>query len=246
MQLTKRVGPSYRQRLPDQLSRALVVAATAMREDVDHRLPLLLRRDIYDALGGRRTKRRYRSRTWLAILAAQRVYPVAASALPGHVDLVDRWLAIATDLVQGHMEPDSPSVTEYVLPGITVLLRPYYEDPTFASRLNENASGAVRAANLAAAEALGDEGLDLLSHYPVRTPDGSELPGEYMTDEQLIWTGAADAAACAARAEAWKAGEDRWDSRRQKGFWEWWLHEAVPKAFALGSTRTSRPYHCLV
>jgi hypothetical protein len=220
--------------MPEQLRRALDVATTSMHDDVQHRLSLVLRKKIYDPLGRKRTTRRYRSRTWLAILASQRVHPVAAAAVPWRVDLIDQWLALATDLVEGRMRPDAEPVDKYVRPGFTVLVRPYLEDPVFASRFTLNVDCAFRSAAFAAFEALGDEGLGDLESYPVLLPDGSELLGERVADEALVWTGASDAAV----AECWNAGENRWDAQRQKLFWDWWLLEAVPGAFELGRRRT--------
>jgi hypothetical protein len=223
--------------MPEQLLRALDVASTSMHDDDQHRLPLTLRKQIYDALGRKRTKRRYRSRTWLAILASQRVRPIAKSAVPGRVDLIDRWLALATELVEGRIKPDADPIVEFVHPGYTAFVRPYLEDPDFASRFTFNVDCAFRSAAFATFEAIGIEGLSDLEGYPVSLPNGSELPGEQMTDEALVWTGATDTAACAAVAESWNAAENCWGAQRQKWFWDWWLLEAVPEAFALGSKR---------
>jgi hypothetical protein len=216
-------------------------AHASMQAAALHRLPLLYRKEIYDCFGRKRTRSRYRSRTWLAIIAARRVYPIATSAVPDAASLLDQWLLIATELVEQRMSRDSPSVRNYVLPGFTVLMRPYTEDDRLKGHSSLEAICAFGAAHDAACEAIGDEGFDRLDGYPWRQPDGSELPGELMPDEELVSTGAVDAAASAAVAEAWDSTARTWNADRQYVYWNWWLHEAVPEAYALGRRRMRAP-----
>jgi Immunity protein Imm5 len=223
--------------LSESLREILDQAYTAMNADSLHRLPLLYRKEIYDCFGRKRTRSRYRSRTWLAIIAARRVYPIAAVALPDAIELLDRWLEIATALVEQRLSRDSALVRDFVLPGFTALMRPYPEDENDEEHNSLEATCAFMAAYDAACEAIGDEGFDRLDGYSWRQPDGSELPGELMPDEELVSTGAVDAEASAAVAEAWSSTARTWDADRQYAYWNWWLHEAVPEAYALRRRR---------
>jgi hypothetical protein len=231
-------GPA--RQVPERLRNALELALTFMHADSQRRLPWILRDIIYDAFGRKRTKNRYRCRTWVSILAARRVYPFAASAVPGGVEIIDRWLDLATDLVEQRISRDAGPVKEYVLPGFTNVIEPYYEDPDIVTRITFNVNCAFRAADIAAAEAIGSEGLEQVDSYVVRNVDGVVTSDYYMRDEQLVWTGASDAAACAAVAEAWDMEKGRWDPARQERFWQWWLTDAVPRAWQLGHRRIER------
>lgn len=216
-------------RMPPVLSDAIEAARAALATRPTHELSIRDRLPIYAALTSEGAEVAYRARVWLDIHAARHVLHHATQAVPAEAQLAVRDLELATQLVDGSLNPEASEVLARLKAGLPDLDELWPADATInTSRVN----GVLIAARLTLWEAAGHVvGGERLAEYRVRKLDGSWLLAEDWSDSALMFTGASDPAAPASVAASFDERYGRCDARDLLRFWEDWLSFGVPGAW---------------
>jgi immunity protein Imm5 of predicted polymorphic toxin system len=202
--------PSWRA-LPPELQSALQFASDALRNDPSGALPLPYRRAIWAALGPPTPRGPgHRRRVDLDVRTVQRVLPIWQSA---HAD-DDRplqMLQLAQSVLDGTVDADSATRTR---DRFEVEVQDL-EDEDFAPGYVGDA--AVHAVVTAEVDHQPDA-------FPPQTRD------EDLDADQ--WDTSYYAAAAASGTAPGDPSDDNQSQERRRGFWRWYLEEAVPAAYA--------------
>lgn len=218
--------------LPAPLMSALEHAAQVMYSDPQHQFPATLRRDLYKLL---RKSQRANAVSWLSIMSAERVLPIAQAGAPDQAFLAVRLLAMAKALAMGHKI--APAEVHAILnPGYYALVEPFMEDENLSVLFTFRVNSAFYAAFCALMHANGYLTLQQLTNYRIEV-NGQMVSGKKLGDEYIARIGASDAAAAAAVAEAWDSEAENWNCEKLKRYWQWWLFEALPAAWDLGAKK---------
>jgi hypothetical protein len=207
-----------------------------------------IRQQIYHALGPKTDSVSNRARGWLAVLSARRVLPIFTQAFP-NMPLPQELLDTAAKILHG--EVDDGTVTTLLNHGYHAAGNCWgYDEEDMPVSIDLAGSAAYHALK----EAHGTEPLTNLHKYlslgTVTTLQGADslnsefkvainpepLSGDKWTDERLCHVDAADTAAVAAMAYASQEHGDKYDPQKPEEFWEWWLTEAIPAAWAMAES----------
>lgn len=218
--------------LPDSLSGVVNEALAAVRASPSHRFAPHQRQAVYAALSPVSDSLNYRVRAWLAIITARRVLPIFQQALPLE-EMPRRLIDLAEAVVQGKLAADSMEVKSYADQSYHRMSSARLATMPWPVHL------AAYAARKALLEACGIEPLSDLDECCMYTFDGDAIPGSEWTDEDLCLDEAGDAASAAAVASAADTSTSfattstpACEPAKLLEFWEWWLTEAVPAAWA--------------
>jgi hypothetical protein len=219
--------------LPLAVQQLVQESLATMYSASSHRLSVQWRRKLYEALASSAAEPGARAQGWLAILAAQWVFPLVQQALP-QVALPGHLLALAEDVMQGKLSATDSAVEEALNDSYLAMGNP--------SGFEDHHSVAVNAAAYACRKALGEacgyQPLKYLDEVAARGTDGTWIPASQWTDEMLAHDETGDTAATAAIAAATDVEANifvdphpRCDPLRLQVFWTWWLLEAIPAAW---------------
>jgi hypothetical protein len=229
--------------LPTELQRCLAEALAEMRADPAHQLRPYRRQVIYEALGPPDDPATNRTRGWLGVVIARFVLPVwetIATDLAielrsryGYDDQGIQWLdlsaparalAIIEDLVKGR-QLDAES---------RVFLHErfyYWQNIGLQKWFPDKAWWPVSAIYWAQPDKTGYFGGGEDWDTPSFSADDSD-EDRYLSPVDLAGLGVR-AYASIYDSTRDRAHEFRLDAQRSQEFWEWWLQEAVPRAWAL-------------
>jgi len=188
--------------LPQALHAAITQGMDAMRAHPEHHLVPALRRRIYEGFGPRSDQRVRRARSLLALGAARRALECGET---DHLNCIP----IAEEVLAGMRRYGD---ARWFLHGI------YGGQGPDERRIGWTAVYGEEAARVALGEVLDGPDLDQLDQGPNVEDNIGMIP--------------IDAAATAAMAEAWDDQMQRINANWLRGFWEWWLTEAIPAAWA--------------
>lgn len=227
--------------MPKALQEAVEACQAATRSHPEHQLIAVQRRSIYRAFGQPRSATNYRARSWLGIITARHVLPIGAQALPEEAKVARQIIDLAEAIVTGAVAATSPEVEHYGSLGYFGWITPLLEDLErrgLGETFTLNVNCAFRAAYFAFLEACGVRGLEDLRHYVNRRRDGPVKERlQKMSDLDIAFLGASDAAAPAAVAEGWDSQANAWRPAALEAFWNWWLTRAVPAAWEAALTQ---------
>ncbi len=193
-------------------------ALIIVRAHPQHQLDWQLRRAMYTAFGEYTDLSVTRARGRLAILSAQKVYPIFHAAYLDD-DLPESLLRAAVGLLDGTVTQDEAAEIQDI--GYHIFGNDLYDE------LN------VQAAGYSAYKALMEvrgwrDPFEQVVHGGVLNQSGERVP---FTDQELASLEAGDTAGTAAIAFAGNAESDALNVEKLLSFWEWWLIEAIPLAW---------------
>lgn len=202
-------------RIPDDLEQRIANALAQLRARTDGQLPLPLRRYVRQGLGPWTADEAgsyspgWRRRARLARLVAERVMPLWAQDRPDD-DLPQRMLQLADDVLAGRTTSEDAREEANIAAG------ELYADSRAAGPAGSAGFAAVNAV-LAATD--GDY-------------DPEDVPADYDDDDldPYGWEGAFHAAF----AEAPYSPPEMGDVEARRRYWQWYLEQAVPAAYAAG------------
>jgi len=219
--------------LPVALREAIDDALASMRLHRQYRLEAPPRLRIYDEFGSWLDPEANRARGLLALWTARHVLPLAQAPRAWSYDL-EEIVETAEDVLTGMLVRSAARV-QYAR-----VTEGRWHDPEFYGHV---AAYVTAAAYYALSEVIGGMGLEADVRANMFNPDGYvRLGGRSSTarwTEEEEYRG--DAAAWAALAAAWDGDDDdqasfeRFNPADFREFWEWWLTEAVPAAWAARS-----------
>jgi hypothetical protein len=251
--------------LPSSLYVPLDEARMAMEEHPGHHLAPYYRTRIYQVLMRDRNPfikaKNGGARGWLAVLSAEKVLPVfehgsfRVEDIPkGKLELPSQLLDLSKRVMHNDISP-SQALQE------AAALDAHQEFNMMLNESNYDPEGfPVNAimAGLAAATALGEAcGLDDLSllqgderrrwlSEPIRgktsqveRDSAQAFSQDDPIDETFVLKVNPDAAAYAAVAYSCGINSTKCDPQRLRGFWTWWLTEALPKAWKLTTEKSA-------
>lgn len=200
--------------MPLAVQQAVASAQAAMLQHPQQTVPPFFRKAIYDAIGSQRQGRAYRVRTRLNLYAAEHVLPVWQQEMSTDTTIL-RMLDLIRKLLDGAIDVDTArkSAGEAY---------EWHEKLGSHPEIGARAYCAAAAAIQAVFEATGR---DPLEYTP--PADAADFEVDYGPD---FWS--TDAASFAAAAYAGRLGYPDSDSLQRRGFWQWWLTEAIPQAFS--------------
>ena len=200
------------------LSGALACAIAAARNILvfgpDHDLPPWQRLAVYTALAAADRHRGQRASGCLAISTARKVLPISSGGGTGD-RLAEHVLHTAELVMRG-------SVSRAHAEDIAGRAWEQLEDSGRQASQDTESFYAKEAAVIALFEVLGR---DPLHTVVIREGDTNEVLDPWSTD----------AALCAALAYAGGPWEPRSDPARRLEFWEWWLADAIPRAWNMAA-----------
>ncbi len=216
--------------LPSQLQFLVVQELEKLHQRSNHRVDAQTRRSIYQAFGPPTERLSIRARSWLAILTAQKVLPIFQQALPAE-DMPQRLIEMAIAVVEKKV--DVEEAYQLATEGHEMVGRQWGYDE---ADVPWNAWFAGNAAVRALLETVTHEPFQRLDKFwklgQLPTSDRQIVRADEWLDEELAQVGG-DVASAAAMAWACGTADPKCDPDKLREFWEWWLAQAIPKAWEI-------------
>jgi hypothetical protein len=234
--------------IPAELDTSVQEALQSVRSNVKHDFNWQLRQGLYETLDTVCQLGIKRTRGWLALIAAENVFPIFMSVASNDLNSSNLYpqklLRMAKGILEGSVNQEEAAQ----------LLEDAYHSSDIWGSINDDddfdfaANYAAIAAYKALLEVSSDrDQFSFAKSYAKRTrhsgivffggqaPTEGWITGESFTDfdwAQQIASG--DTAGTAAVAFSRRSGSNHRDAKKLKDFWEWWLLEALPWAWKKG------------
>lgn len=224
--------------VPPQLREKIDKGLEAVRTHSLHHFHWPHRQELYLAFGSYDDPNVLKARGWLAVLAAQYVFPILEVAATEIDDLLRSTLEVSIGYLNGTVSDDEIANIEdegYHTLGNWA----DFDDPGYSPR----ADIAAMAVYKAAGEVRGKrrDPFEFAKKHSKHTPDGAVSGDKFSDSDWVSIAGVGDTAGCAALAYA--AGDESvssYDPQKLEEFWKWWLLEAIPKAWELAETSSKQ------
>jgi hypothetical protein len=231
--------------IPTELDTSIQAALLSVLSDAKHDFNWQLRQDLYKTFDKVYQSDIKKTRGWLALFAAEKVLPIFTSFTsnaPSPHNLYPQKLILMT---KGIIED---SVNQEI--AVELLEDAYHSSDVWGS-INEVGDfdfgahyAAITAYKALTETTLGDDRFLYAQNHAMSTQGGSitffggQAPKEGWIRSELFsdfdWArliAVGDTAGTAAVAFSFGAGSNYCDVKKLKEFWEWWLLEALPKAW---------------